>query len=151
MNETLQALEATPAQFEAVFNELEQQGALDAPREPGKWSPRFILAHLADVEALQRARVMAMLSEDNARMVGFNADLWAAGGEYGRSDPRSSLTAFSALRRNNLELWGRLTDAQLERRGTHPTRGEFSVREWLVFVAKHDANHLAQLEGSLKR
>lgn len=149
MNETLQALTQTPSTLEGLFAKLEAAGTLDAPRAPGKWSPRFILAHLADVEALQRARVMAMLSEEDARMVGFNADAWAAGGDYAHSDPGKSLETFTALRRGNLDLWNRLNDAQLERRGTHPTRGTFSIREWLAFVAKHDANHLAQLEASL--
>ena len=149
MNETLEALSDTPAQLEAILVRLESQARLDTPRAAGKWTPRQILAHLTDVEAMQRVRVMAMLSEDESVMAAFNADLWAAAGEYSQRDPRSSVHTFKALRVNHLELWGSLTGQQLERRGTHPTRGEFSVAQWLGFVARHDLNHLAQLEASL--
>lgn len=149
MDETLQSLTATSALLEAAVTQLIAHSKLDTPRAPGKWSPRQIFAHLSDVEAVQRVRVMAMLGEDRPVMLGFNADSWAAAGEYAKRDARSSVATFRALRTSNLELWGALTPDQLERRGTHPTRGEFSVAEWLGFVAKHDLNHLSQLEASL--
>ncbi len=149
MNETLQSLSNSPAKLEAIFNQFKLRNKFDMPRAAGKWTPRQILAHLSDVEAVQRVRVMAMLSQDNSVMLGFDADAWAAAGAYTERDPRVSLTVFSALRVSNLELWRALTPQQLERRGTHPTRGEFSVGQWLGFVAKHDLNHLTQLEASL--
>ena len=149
VNETLRSLESTPALLEAMLDQLETQNRLDSPRALGKWTPRQILAHLSDVETIQRVRVMAMLSEDKPIMLGFDADAWARVGKYDKRDPRVSLNAFAELRIGNLELWGSLSADQLERRGTHPTRGEFSIAEWLGFVARHDLNHLAQLEASL--
>ena len=149
MNDTFQVLSETPAKLNTILNRLEAQTRLDSPRAPGKWTPRQILAHLTDVEAVQRVRVMAMLSEDNPVMIGFNADTWATAGEYTTRDSRSSAEAFSVLHTSNAQLWAALTQQQLERRGTHPTRGEFSIAEWLGFVARHDLSHLAQLEASL--
>jgi uncharacterized damage-inducible protein DinB len=149
MNETLQILSHTPAKLETMLDQLESDNKLDAPRAAGKWTPRQILAHLCDVESVQRVRVMAMLSEHQSVMLGFNADVWAAAGEYAKRDARVSVAALTALRTSNLELWGALTAEQLERRGTHPIRGEFSLAEWLGFVARHDLNHLDQLELSL--
>ena len=146
VNETLHSLEATPALLQAILEQLE---TCDAPRAPGKWTPRQIFAHLSDVESVQRVRVMAMLSEDRPVMLGFNADSWAAASKYDKRDARSSVNTFTALRTSNLDLWRALTPPQLERRGTHPTRGEFSIAEWLEFVAKHDLNHINQLEASL--
>jgi DinB superfamily len=149
MNETVQALTETISKLEEITAQLEVNGKLDTPRESGKWTPRQILAHLADVESIQSVRILAMLSENSPRMVGFHADDWAAVGAYATRDAQNSLRTFSAVRNHNLELWGALTDEQLERRGVHPIRGEFSIREWLGFVARHDANHVAQLEASL--
>ena len=149
MDETLQSLTATSALLEAAATQLIARTKLDTPRAPGKWTPRQILAHLSDVEAVQRMRVMAMLSQDKPVMLGFDADAWAAVGEYAKRDVRLSVATFAALRTSNLELWGTLKPDQLERRGTHPTRGEFSIAEWLGFVVKHDLNHLTQLEASL--
>ena len=149
MNETLRTLTETPAKLEGIVKQLEAHGKLDAPRASGKWTPRQILAHLGDVEPIQTVRVMMMLAEDTPRMIAFNADAWVEAGAYTTRDPQGSLQTFTAIRAHNLELWGALTDQQLERRGVHPTRGEFSIMEWLQFVAKHDANHIAQLEASL--
>ena len=149
MTETLTILTNTPSQLEQVVRQLEAQGKLETARAAGKWTPREILAHLADVEALQRLRVMAMLSEDNPAMIALNPDAWAVAGEYSKRDARSSLAAFNALRISNLELWAGLSESQLERRGTHPTRGEFSIQQWLAFVARHDTSHLTQLEASV--
>jgi DinB superfamily len=149
MNETVQALTETPGKLEDITARLEANGKLDTPREEGKWTPRQILAHLADVESIQTIRVLAMLSEDSPRMVGFHADAWAVAGAYATRDAQNSLRTFSAVRNHNLELWGALTAAQLERRGVHPIRGEFSIAQWLGFVSRHDANHVAQLEASL--
>ncbi len=149
VNEILRSLGSTPARLEGLEGQLVNAVRVDSPRAPGKWSPRQILAHLSDVESVQRVRVMAMLSEDHPVMLGFNADSWAAAGAYDKRDTSSSLAAYTALRASNLELWSALSSQQLERRGTHPTRGEFSVQQWLGFVAQHDLNHLAQLEASL--
>ena len=149
MNETLQTLSATPAKLETILAALEGLGKLDTPRATGKWTPRQILAHFSDAEVIQRVRVMAMLTEDKPIMTAFNADAWAAAGAYTKRDARSSLRTFCAIRTTNNELLASLTQSQLERRGTHPTRGEFSVAEWLSFVARHDLNHLEQLEASL--
>jgi hypothetical protein len=149
MNDTLHALSATPEKLLDLHKRLEKVGKLDHPREPGKWTPRQILAHLADVEAVQTVRVMAMLAQDNPPMLGFNADEWAAAGRYAIRTAERSVRSFAAARERNLELWVPLTVDQLERKGTHPTRGEFTVGGWLEFVSRHDANHLAQLEASL--
>jgi DinB superfamily len=149
MNDTLNALSSTPEKMLDLLNQLEKAGKLDLPREPGKWTPRQILAHLADVEAVQTVRVLAMLAQDNPPMLGFNADDWAAAGKYASRDVQKSAQTFGVARVRNLELWSTLSPDQLERKGTHPSRGEFTVGAWLGFVAKHDANHLAQLEASL--
>ena len=148
MTDTLNALAGMPASLSKLIEDLEQARKLEQPREPGKWTPQQIVAHLSDVEAIQMVRIMAMLAQDNPTMLGFSADDWAAAGRYAHRSVPESLRAFTALRTRNLELWRNLTPDQLGRKGTHPTRGEFTIAEWLGFVVRHDANHLAQLEAS---
>ena len=148
MEDTLKALASANTALLDVLGRLEKAGKLEHAREPGKWTPRQIAAHLADVESVQTVRVLAMLAQDNPPMLAFNADDWAAAGAYATRDVQHSARAFVAARERNLELWRALTPAQLERRGTHPSRGEFTVGAWLGFIVKHDANHLAQLEAS---
>jgi hypothetical protein len=132
-----------------LIERLGNAGKLESPRETGKWTPQEIVAHLADVEAVQTVRVMAMLALGRPVMLGFNADDWVAAGRYASRDAHQSVRTFTALRERKLQLWRTLTPAQLARLGAHPTRGEFTVEAWLGFVARHDAKHLAQLNQSL--
>jgi hypothetical protein len=83
MLETPNALSSTPATLHNLIERLGNAGKLESPREPGKWTPQQIMAHLADVEAVQTVRVMAMLAmlaHDRPVMLGFNADDWVAAG-----------------------------------------------------------------------
>jgi hypothetical protein len=132
-----------------LIERLRNAGKLEPQREPGKWTPQQIVVHLADVEAVQTVRVMAMLALGKPVMLGFNADEWAAAGCYASRDTHQSLRTLTALRERNLELWCTLTPAHLARLGAHPTRGEFTVEAWLGFVARHDAKHLAHPEQGL--
>jgi hypothetical protein len=150
MSETLAALSDTPQELRDLVAALEQSKLLDAPRAPGKWSPRQILAHLADVETLQNVRMLGVLAAPETPMLAFDADAWAASGQYEQRDAAQSLAVFCALRERNLELWKALTPTQLQTTALHPKRGAFALQDWLAFVVMHDAGHVAQLRQSLE-
>ncbi len=148
MTETLTALATAANQFQAEFSRLEQIQHLDTPRAEGKWSPRFIFHHIADIESLQAVRLLAMLCQDNAIIMPAQQELYASNTHYTTRDPSQSIAAFVALRQRNVQLLSSLSSNQLERKGTHPIRGEFSIAAWAAFMVKHDANHLEQLRAS---
>ena len=57
---------------------------------------------------------------------------------------------FAALRAANLGLLGELvTDADLDRRGLHPSLGEVTLRELLATWAVHDLDHIGQIYAGL--
>ncbi len=149
MKETLQALRATPAQLETVYQRLEGLKRLDLPREPGKWTPRQIVHHLADIEVLNGYRFLGWLTDSAVRLVPAQQDAYAATGHYDARDPLVSVEAFKALRAKNLDWLDQLSPEEWEHPATHPTRGEFRLAQWAEFIVNHDANHLAQLEASL--
>ncbi len=150
MKETLELLAEDNHNIQETIIQLNDLELLDQAREPGKWTPRQIIAHLCDVETIQNIRIMEMLTKDKPSMVAFSADDWASAGDYAKRDPMLAAQTFAALRKRNLELWSDLTVEQNARQATHPTRGVFSIAEWLAFIAKHDANHLAQLQATLE-
>ena len=149
METTLEQLAQAPQQLLDVMARLERAGRLDHPRSPGKWTPRQIALHLADVETLQTGRYMTFLSQDNGQLTALNPDAWADSGGYAGRDPMLSARAFALMRERNLELLRALTPEQWSRPATHPVRGGFLLSDWVQFVASHDRNHLAQLEESL--
>lgn len=60
------------------------------------------------------------------------------------------LERFATLRKANLEaLAGIVTDADLERRGMHPTLGEVTLRQLLSAWAVHDLDHIGQIHAGL--
>jgi hypothetical protein len=150
MSSPLPILRATPDHLHLLYRRLREAKRLDARRAPGAWSATEILLHLADVEALQKIRVMAMLTEDNPSFFTFDQDAWAQHGHYHSRNPLRAVQLFVQLREHNLELWERLTPEQLARPGQHPKRGPCTVESWLRFISNHDQNHLDQLAASLR-
>jgi hypothetical protein len=57
---------------------------------------------------------------------------------------------FAALRGANLSQLGELvSDADLDRRGMHPSLGEVTLRELLATWAVHDLDHIGQIHAGL--
>ena len=67
--------------------------------QPGKWSARDILAHLADIEVLWGFRIRLVLGQSGVPLIGMDQDVWAK--RYRRVDPRGAFAAWTALRRAN--------------------------------------------------
>ena len=149
MSDFIADFSASSAQLTELLERIIAAGKLDTPRSEGKWTPRFIFHHLADVEVLQSYRILTMLAVDDAVLVPTQQDAWAVSAEYAKRDPKDSLNVFVALRFRSSQLLRLLSAAQLERKGTHPIRGEFTIESFVKFVVWHDGTHFAQLEESL--
>ncbi len=149
MSDLISDFEASPAQLTVLLERIVAAGKLDVPRSEGKWTPRFIVHHLADVEVLHSMRFPAMLTNDKPVIVPIQQDALATLTEYAKRDPMVSARAFAAMRSRNVELLRLLSSTQLERTAVHPKYGEFTMMAWAEFVTKHDESHFAQLEESL--
>ena len=149
MSNTFSDYAASAAQLTALHGRIVAAGKLDVPRSQGKWTPRYIVHHLADVEVMHSMRFPAMLTNDKPEIVPIQPDAVAALSEYQKRDPMLSVQAYSAMRARNVELLLSLSSTQLERKAVHPKYGEFTMSAWADFVLNHDQLHFAQLEESL--
>jgi uncharacterized damage-inducible protein DinB len=139
----LEALGDTPSR---IRTHVERWGDDHFERSfaPGKWSARQILVHLAQTELALTARARMALSTPAYVAQSFSQDDWI--GLDDRTDARTALDAYTALRRFNVEMWRRLSPEQRARTFQHPEMGELSV-EWIMAqIAGHDIHHLRQLE-----
>ncbi len=118
---------------------------------PDKWSVAEIVTHLADAEIAYSWRIRAILGSPGTPIQGFDQDGWVEAMHYAKRDPRQSLEQFRVLREVNLALYKTLTAVQWKQYGVHSERGEESVERIVMLLAGHDLNHLAQIEGILKR
>lgn len=141
--EPLKALSETPWQLQTL---VERWSDADFERSyaPGKWSARTILVHLAQTELGLGARVRFALSQEGYVAQSFNQDEWIP--VDNRMDARTALNTYLAIRQMNLSMWRGLSDAQRNRRFTHPEYGDLIVWWVAAQMAGHDIHHLRQFE-----
>lgn len=121
-------------------------------RQPNKhqWSIGEILAHLAEDEIATAWRYRQMVEHSGIQLAGFDQDLWARLGNYASRVPHDSLTLFRLLRNANLQFLQQITPEQWDCFGVHAERGRITIRDLVVHMAGHDANHIAQIRRILE-
>lgn len=142
-------LSSTPAALAAAASPLTPEEQ-ETPIGPGKWSPRQILAHMADCELAFSFRLRQMLAGADPggpplTIQPFDQDAWAT--RYFAYDTDTALRLFTAAREWNLKLLTTVEDADLKREGFHPERGLVTFQVTLETIAGHDLNHLKQLQA----
>jgi uncharacterized damage-inducible protein DinB len=144
-SDPLVVLRATPdALRDAVAGMPES--AMATPEMQGKWSVRHVLRHLVDSEIVWAYRLRMVLAQDRPALTGFDQDAWANRLSYESAEPAESIAEFRVLRRGNLNLLERASDADLKRVGVHVERGDESVEHMIRLYAGHDLLHLRQVE-----
>jgi hypothetical protein len=128
---------------EALAGATDEQ--LDARPEPGKWTARELVHHLADSEMTAATRLRLLVAIDNPLIHGYDQDRFAQRLYYDRPIA-ASLEAFKAARRSTVEILERMTDADWERAaGTHTEHGPFTAERWLELTSAHAHAHAAQI------
>jgi hypothetical protein len=124
-----------------VFGEEE-----DFVPAPGKWSPRQIIAHLADAELVGAHRMRQVIAEDNPTLIAYDQDAWTRNLDYARRKPKQSLEAFRRIRAENYDLLKALPESAFERTGNHSENGPMTLRLLLEGYAQHAESHARQLQ-----
>ena len=122
----------------------------DVPDVPDGWRPRDVVGHLITGEETDwMARTRRILEHGTA--VPFDRFERFAMLERDAGVPLDELVdRFATLRAQNLAALGELiTDADLDRRGLHPSLGEVTLRELLATWAVHDLDHISQIHAGL--
>jgi len=120
---------------------------VDYVPEPGKWSIRQIVAHLADAEIVATMRLRQLIAEENPKIEAWDENAWASNLDYARRKPSQSLETFRRIRSENYELLKDLPPAAFDRAGQHSQRGQITLRQLLQLIAEHAENHAAQLRA----
>ncbi len=118
---------------------------LDFVPEPGKWSLRQIVAHLADAEVVGCDRFRRVLAEENPTLQWFDQDLWAQKLDYARRKTSESLETFRRLRVENYALLKEVPEEAFARQGMHTRNGAMTLRQLLQAHAEHAEGHARQL------
>jgi hypothetical protein len=142
--------------FRGGYSEVERAIAeigpepLDRSPAPGEWSPRQVVHHLADSEAIAYVRLRRLIAEDHPLIPAYDEGEYARRLHYERP-VETSLALLKAVREASLQLLESLTEEEWTRSGTHSESGPYSVEHWLEIYASHPHDHARQIrEAALK-
>ena len=145
-------LERTPATLKALLHGLPDPLVLTNEGD-GTWSVFDVVGHLIYGEKtdwIPRARLILEHGETRP----FDTfDRFAQFAESKGKTLDALLDEFAALRRGNLQQLAAmtLTEAALDRRGTHPAFGAVTLRQLLATWVAHDLDHIAQIVRVMAR
>ena len=149
LGETTNLLARTPEVLRSLLNGLPDEWT-ETPDVADGWRPRDVVGHLITGEQTDwMARTRRIVEHGTSR-------------EFDRFDRFAMLERdagvrldnlverFAALRTANLAALGELVaEADLDRRGLHPSLGEVTLRELLATWAVHDLDHVSQIYAGL--
>lgn len=119
---------------------------LDTPTHEGRFTPREVIAHLADWEAILREERMGRaVREPGCTIVPYDEELRAIEHGYATSDVGTQLARFAAERARTVAFIESLTAEQLSHAFHHPERGATNVNEHVAGMLGHDVYHIDQL------
>jgi hypothetical protein len=146
MSQTTSLLRRTPEILRALLIGIPDTW-VDSPDTPEKgWRPRDVVGHLITAELTDWMERTQRILEHGTSLPFDRFDRFA----HEQRDTDATLDElverFAQLRADNLARLDELvTDADLDRRGMHPTLGEVTLRELLATWAVHDLDHVSQV------
>jgi len=145
LKQVFDILATTPEKLKQEIQTMSAREMRTRPA-PHKWSVQEVLAHLDDVEELgMRARVAAMIEQENPLLPFFDQEERASQMGYRKRNAKKSLASLTRQRRVNLAWLRKLKPSQLKRKGVHAKVGEITVKELVTEWAFHDLGHLKQV------
>ena len=137
-------LELAPPALERIVS-LVPESAFDSKNDPGRFSFREAVAHVADWESINLDRLHRGVEEPGCTVPGYDEGLLAVERNYQTWDPREQVRRFAEGREKVMAYLRGLSDEEWERVYYHAERGRQTVFEQAVTILGHDMYHLEQL------
>ncbi len=141
-------LTLSPAVYRRMY-ELIPAARLDEPTAEGRFTPREVIAHVADWEPIFTERIKLALENDHPTLVPYDESELAEKNNYRAASVQEMLGRLERDRQVNIALLKSLSPEQLERTCFHPERGEMRVEHIFSMMVGHDMYHLEQLTQSV--
>ena len=145
ISETTELLRRTPDLLRTLLDQLPESW-LDTPDVAGSWTPKDVVGHLITGEETDWIERTKRILEHGTTLPFDRFDRFAHADRDVDATLDQLVERFAALREDNL---GRLRtlagEADLDRRGLHPSLGEVTLRELLATWSVHDLDHVSQI------
>lgn len=140
----LPSIEFGPCVIRRLLHQLPPE-CLDQRLHPDRFTPREVLAHLADWEPIMRDRIRIALAHPGSEIPAYDEGQMAIDHRYGELDPWEQAELFVRERRATAELLRGLKEPDWEKTVLHPERGIQSVEDLANTLIGHDLYHVEQL------
>lgn len=142
-------LQATPGVFRRLMSLIPVE-RWDTPTHPDRFTPREVIAHMADWEAILRdERMKPAVETPGYTVTPYDESLRAIEQGYSITDVEEQLARFAAERARTVVFLQGLTDEQQATKLNHPERGAMTVAEHAAGMLGHDVYHIDQLMALL--
>ena len=146
LRDTTDLLRRTPEVLSALLTGLPDAWTDTADVAADGWRPRDVVGHLITGELTDWIERTQRILEHGTSVAFDRFDRFAHEDRDVEVTLDELVVRFATLRAENLaRLDGLVGDADLDRRGMHPTLGEVTLRELLATWAVHDLDHTAQI------
>ncbi len=142
---TTNLLARTPRTLDALLRGLPEEWTATPDAADG-WRPRDVVGHLITGELAEWLARTERILEHGTELPFDRFERFAHEERDQDASLDELLDRFAQLRSDNLARFTELVrESDLERRGTHPSLGEVTLRELLSTWAVHDLDHVAQV------
>lgn len=118
----------------------------DMRPDPDRFTPREVVAHLADWEPILRTRITDALTGKRPMIQPFDEGEMAVLHGYSKKEVQESLEIWANERAKSLELLQGLKDEDWDQVYVHPEFGTVRVFEAAAMMLGHDLYHLEQID-----
>lgn len=143
------ALELGPHSIKRLLRKIPTE-RIDVPTDEGRFTPREVIAHLADWEPVFLQRMQTAKDCPMAQVDVYDEAQWAIEHAYGAKDPLAQADLFLQRRKQTLEWLSNLEPDDWKLTFTHPERGEMTIEDQANMLVGHDQYHVEQLTGVLE-
>lgn len=121
----------------------------DEALEPGRFTPREVMAHMADWEPIMRGRMEAAVAQPGATIRAYDEVEMARANNYAGTDPAEQGVLFCAERAKTAAWLRERSGEDWAKTVTHPERGLMTLSGLANFLLGHDLYHIEQLSAYL--
>ena len=120
---------------------------LDRAPAPGKWSIRQIVAHNADFDVVNAARLRWLVAQPDKLIIAWDQDVWAGKLHYEKQPLEEALAAFRSARRYTAQMLRQQPDSVWKHTARHEEKGEIKLTDVVAYAGEHAEKHAAQVRG----
>jgi hypothetical protein len=144
------SIEFGPTILRRIYT-LMPKDLLDVALEEGRFTPRQVIAHLADWEPIMRQRIATACTQPGSSIEAYDEVAMAAERGYSMMDPMQQLELFERERALTASYLRTLEGSVWSNTVIHPERGEQSTEDLANLLLGHDLYHIEQVSAYLEK